>query len=117
MKIKVKTKPLSLNHAYPTNRYGRRYLTNEGKAYKAEIGFIAKTQCAGPLTENIGIKFIFGFADRRRRDIDDYIKLAQDSLTDIWYKDDRQIVELSAKKVYSEDYFVEIEMYKLVQTS
>lgn len=112
MKIRVETKPLSINTAYPTNRQGCRFLTHEGKLYKNEIAWAAKLAYPEPLQGQLRAEYTFGFADKRRRDVDDYIKLAQDSLTGICFDDDRQIIQLCAKKVNSPTYFVEIAIYE-----
>lgn len=112
MKIRVETKPLSINHAYPSSRHGRRFLTQEGKNYKNEIAWAAKLAYPVPLKGHLRAEYTFGFTDNRRRDVDDYIKLAQDSLTGICFDDDRQIIQLCAKKVNSPTYFVEIAIYE-----
>ena len=112
MRIKLLIKPISVNHAYPSSRYGRRFLSAEGKLYKALIAEAALKECSQKLIGPIKIKYVFIFKDRRRRDVDDYVKLAQDSLTGIWFEDDCQIVELIARKEYSsEEYSIEIETY------
>lgn len=44
----------------------------------------------------------------KKPDIDNVVKLIADSLNDIAYKDDTQIVEIVAKKFYSENTRVEV---------
>lgn len=111
--IRVETKPVSVNSAYPTNRQGIRFLTKEGKAYKNEIAWAAKSAYPEPLTGQLKAIYRFGFADKRRRDVDDYIKLTQDALVGICFDDDSQIIQLEAEKVNSDIYFVEIEINKI----
>lgn len=108
MKIRVNTKPISVNKAYPSSFSGRRFLSKEGKAYKEEIGWAVKRECVPCLKGQVRVAITFGFADKRRRDVDDYLKLAIDSLTGIWFDDDSQIIEILAKKIVSLEYFVEI---------
>lgn len=113
MKIKVNVQAVSLNTAYPSKRTGGRYLTTKGSNYKTLVAWEGRSVCSEPTSEKIAMKYTFGFSDKRRRDVDDYIKLTQDALTGIWYLDDKQISEIHAYKVYSEQPFVEIELLKL----
>lgn len=109
MKLKINTKPISMNSAYPTGANGRRFLSREGKTYKELIGWEAKSKgkkLSGPLE----ISCTFGFADNRRRDTENYLKISIDALTGIWFDDDSQIVYLEARKVIGNEYFVELEV-------
>lgn len=115
MKLKVMTKPVSVNQAYPTGFNGRRFLSKEGKEYKELLGWAAREFKGDPSKAFMKVKYTFGFKDKRRRDIDDYIKLTQDALSGIWFEDDCQIVAISATKEYSEEYFVEIEAEEVEQ--
>ena len=110
MKIRVDTKPVSVNQAYPSSKSGRRYLSLEGKTYKNLIGWMAKMEGGEVITTPCKMVYTFGFTDKRRRDVDDYVKLTQDALSGVWFEDDCQITEFTAKKVQSDEYFVEIEM-------
>ena len=107
MKIKVLTKPISVNSAYPGMR--RRFLSKEGKAYKELISWAAKAVATELFVSPFHIDLTFCFADNRRRDVDDYLKLSIDALSGIWFLDDSQIVSLTAKKIKGEEYYVEIE--------
>lgn len=113
MKLKLLIKPVSVNMAYPSDRSGRRHLSKEGKVYKETLGWAAKSLNSPLLTGHIGANYTFGFADKRRRDVDDYIKLTQDALSGICFVDDSQIIELTAKKQPSKEPFVEIELYQI----
>jgi Holliday junction resolvase RusA-like endonuclease len=104
MKIKVKTKPISVNSAYPG--IGRRFLSQEGKTYKEIIAWAGRK--FDPTPGPLHIDLTFCFADNRRRDVDDYLKLSIDALTGIWYADDSQIQSLTAKKRKGDEYYVEI---------
>lgn len=97
-----------MNKAYPSSLTGRRFLSKEGKGYKEIIAWAAHSDNNDNTTLPISISYTFGFADRRRRDVDDYIKLTQDALTGVWFKDDCQIVEIHARKVHGDEEFVEI---------
>lgn len=51
----------------------------------------------------------------KKPDLSNYIKLIEDAFNNILYKDDAQIIELIAKKSYSETPRIEIEVNKLVE--
>lgn len=110
--MKVETKPISVNHAYAQSRQGRRFLTKEGKAYKEMIGWAAEKDS---ISDPCYMRYTFGFKDKRRRDVDDYVKLAQDALSGIWYNDDSQIMGIYADKVIGKEEFVEIERFLSLQ--
>ena len=104
LEFTIKIKALSENHCYSTNKQGRRFLTDEGKRYKELIYYEAKkvAQNVGMTTPfldvNWQIEFIFGFADRRRREPSNYIKMVQDALEGVFYSDDRQVWRVIAEK-------------------
>lgn len=93
----IRTNPISLNHAYPSNKQGRRFLTKEGKEYKELIGWEA-TMAGAFYTPPIEVKLIFYFKDNRKRDVDNFIKLVLDSLSGIIYKDDSDVTAIYARK-------------------
>lgn len=115
MRIHLEITPLSLNTAYPSGKTGKRFLSAKGKAYKEAIGWIAKQNSLGILTGDVGVDYIFGFKDKRARDVDNYIKMAQDALTGIAFNDDSQIVELTARKLKSDVDFLDIFVYEKTQ--
>jgi Holliday junction resolvase RusA-like endonuclease len=108
LKIRINTKPISVNKAYPSALSGRRFLSKEGKAYKELIAWEAKSQQVPCNKGQVRLAITFGFADKRKRDTENYLKISIDALTGIWFDDDSQIIEIIAKKVVSADYFVEI---------
>lgn len=108
-KIKINIKPISLNTAYPTGSSGRRFLSAIGKAYKLEIAWAVRQEFLTPLVGDLRAEYVFGFSDKRKRDLDNYIKLCQDAVVmGQGMEDDSQITELTAKKVSSLVDFVEI---------
>lgn len=113
--MRLNIKPVSLNNAYCSSRTGRRFMTREGKTYKEIVSWEAKKHFEQK-TGELGIYFEFGFKDKRRRDVDDYVKLAQDALTGIAFLDDSQIIELTAKKVIGDTEYLLIEVYDLVES-
>jgi Holliday junction resolvase RusA-like endonuclease len=83
--------PPSVNGMYATFQ-GRRILSKAGREYKKTVQGIPVTQTFGGdvvLTVNI-------YRPKRIGDLDNRLKAIQDSLTGLWYADDKQIVEIHA---------------------
>lgn len=97
MTFTVPGKPVSLNNAYPTGRSGRRYPSREYAAWKAAAALIARAAGVRPIEGPVGIDLLVVFPSRRA-DLDNCIKPILDSLTGIGYADDRQVVEIRARK-------------------
>lgn len=91
--------PLSLNHAYPTSRTGRRFHSPEGKRRAQAVALIAKVAMRGqaPFAGPVGVSLVLHFASRRP-DLDNGIKPLLDSLAGICYANDRQVVVLNVVK-------------------
>ena len=79
---------------------GRRFLSRAGQAFKAEMGWFAKEAMQDNLDffTNPVVTLKFYFPDRRKRDVDNCIKVTLDSLSHIVYEDDSSIRELHAFK-------------------
>lgn len=83
--------PPSVNGMYATFR-GRRILSKDGREYKKAVAMIPATVTFGGdvvLTINL-------YRPKRIGDLDNRIKAIQDSMTGIWYADDKQVVEIHA---------------------
>lgn len=80
--------PPSVNHSYM--RRGKcTFKTPEAKAWQEQAGWLARRWYRGPLLTNKTILNIWVFwNDGRRRDCDNLLKLVQDALTGIVWKDD-----------------------------
>lgn len=90
--IRLKIKPLSLNHAYR----GRRFTTKELAYYKRDIFRLApKLQLN---TGKLAIKFIFGVSNKGC-DGDNLIKCVQDSLAEKYGFNDNAIYKWDIEKV------------------
>ena len=90
--------PLSTNHIY-RNRGHMRYMTKEGHAVKEGYQWEAKTQWKNEvLFGNIELAVWLYFADKRKRDIDNYNKLLLDAMSGIVYLDDKQIQKITIIK-------------------
>jgi len=103
----IKAKAISVNQAYPTGKHGRRFLSPKGKEFKKIVAdtllyeYNEKLEKIKSETgkEKYCVEIVFCFKDKRRRDVDDYFKLLIDSLTDVVWKDDSQIVKLCGYKI------------------
>lgn len=116
MKFTIPGKPISVNHAYGQNRNGRRYLTNQGDTFKVLVGYTAQSAMKTVLTQfkyPIKVSLEYYYDDKRKRDIDNGIKLCLDAMTGIVYKDDSEIVCLEVWKDYADEPRIEIEITQL----
>ena len=73
--------PESTNHLYATV-HGRRILSAQGKAYKEEVGWLVRSAWGGQpaLRGSVALAFEVHCPDRRRRDLDNLLKIMQDGL-------------------------------------
>ena len=78
------------------NRYwgvsgNRVYVTDEAKAYKAELRYMLNSYI--PTNELVAVNFSV-FRPRKKGDLDNYNKVMFDALQGLIYKNDDQIVEI-----------------------
>lgn len=94
--------PPSINHAYRNFMHpsGRRMRvpTAEAERFKSEAGWTAKAwrqhtgQVMVPSDKKVAVRIWYYWANARRRDTDNPLKLLQDSLTGILWEDDRSVL-------------------------
>lgn len=63
-----------------------------------------------PLEQDLKVKIVFGFKKKQRVDLDNLIKSVCDALNKVLYRDDCQIMQISAKKVFKEEDFFSVEV-------
>jgi crossover junction endodeoxyribonuclease RusA len=86
--------PPSVNHLYATIR-GRRVLSVAGKEFKHAV-FELFHAARGVLVEGlVWVALSVTPPDRRKRDLDNLLKITQDALTGLAWTDDSQIARLS----------------------
>lgn len=89
--------PPSANNMYPTGRNGRRFLSDNGKSYHAEVHarVIEQLRSYPRLAGRLAVTIALNPPDKRRRDIANCEKAINDALTkaNVWL-DDCQIDEL-----------------------
>lgn len=91
--------PPSSNTAYPTNKQGRRFLSDKGKAYKAEVGFsIRKYNGLFKKHDRLSVTFVMFPPDKRKRDICNYEKLLMDCFTGTIFPDDEMVDHFEIKR-------------------
>lgn len=91
--------PPSSNTLYPTGGDGRRHLSKVGRAYHVDVASAVLVQwprdVARPLTGRLAVSIWFYPPDRRRRDVDNGVKIVHDALTRAGaWEDDHQIKEV-----------------------
>ena len=97
-----KTKPVGVNKRYTISR-GRNILSKEYREAKETMQWEAKSQWQGePLDEDLTVNILL-YLGSNRTDIDAYIKIILDTLTDIAYEDDKQVTELSVVKMFDKE--------------
>jgi len=96
--IKIKDTPPSTQHIY-LHKGRITFMTKEGKDYKEFCQWNIKSQYKGKIIKNdISVVIELYFADKRRRDLDNFNKIILDSCTGLLWKDDCQIIELTIRK-------------------
>ncbi len=84
-----------LNRACRSYR-GRVILSAEASAFKETLSQL-KPQLG--VLGRIQMEFTFTFPDKRKRDLDNYLKVLLDSMKHVFFEDDDQIYELTVTKV------------------
>ena len=90
--IKIKVKPLSLNHAYS----GRRFSTPQLEDFKLEVMLLAP-KIKVP-EGKLSVKYVFGVSTKNA-DGDNLIKCFQDSIAEIYGFNDKQIYKWQVEKI------------------
>lgn len=84
------------------------YTPKETRAYETlvrTLALAAAMRCGWPIHcgEDVSLRIVATFPDRRRRDLDNVIKACADGLQPIAILDDSQIAEIHAYRVYGTD--------------
>lgn len=84
------------------NRYWRMFknrmvISAEAKAYKEHVALIARDSGAAMLTGDVSIRLDV-YREAKRGDLDNKIKVILDSLQGVLYADDKQVVEIHARR-------------------
>lgn len=102
---------IRMNHRMKRTKRNMLYMR-----YRNQIGWIAKSSHKGkPVTCDVGVNLNVYLSGGNQGDIDNYYKTITDSLNKIVYEDDRQVKEMSARKIECEknEERVEVIVYEL----
>lgn len=98
--ILIKTPPVSVNQRYTISR-GRNILSKDYRNAKEAIEWEVKSQWDyETIKDNDVCINVLLYMKDKRHDIDAFIKLLLDAMSNTVYKDDRQIHELHIFKMY-----------------
>jgi crossover junction endodeoxyribonuclease RusA len=101
LKFIINKLPPSLNVMYRKSKYGAIYKTLKARQYIDLVHQTIKEQNENIeiLNCNVKVTIIMYQNDKRKRDIDNVLKVLLDAMNGIVYIDDSQIIELHIKKV------------------
>lgn len=103
----VNIKPISINAAYRFKN-NNMYMTKEAKEFKKIIN--EKYKEYEKINGKVKLYVKFYFKDKRKRDVDNYLKLFIDSIKDILINDDSEIENIYAKKYICNEYKIEFKI-------
>lgn len=94
--------PPSVNHYWRSvpatrNRRARVLISENGRRFKDACRLAALAQCRAPLTDDLSLRGVVYFRDRRR-DLDNVLKPLLDALQGVVYANDRQIAHIELRR-------------------
>lgn len=108
-KYKLPFKPDTVNSHWIITRRGKA-LSKEGKQFRKDVQNYIKLYKIYRFVGDIKVRIKLFFKDKRKRDVDNYLKGILDSFNGILWNDDSQIYCLQVTKELSKDNFFEIEI-------
>lgn len=98
--ITILTKPIPVNSKYGVIN-GRMLLTKKYRDTKTAMAWeIASQWRSEPLSTPVTLNILQYFGDKRKRDIDAYLKILLDSMEGIVFENDNQVNEMHVFKEY-----------------
>lgn len=113
---------ITLPYPPSANRYWRNYrgrmvTSAEARAYKDEVGWLAKQAGIEHLDGSV-VLYVDIYRPRRSGDLDNWLKVLLDALQGVAYEDDTEVVELHARRLDDRnDPRVEVEVRAVGSTS
>ena len=98
-------------YSYMNMNRKRKYVSQAGRIFKQLLH--DKCKCENILEGDVYCYIEIHFKDKRKRDIDNYVKTIFDCLSGVCYIDDRQITDLRVKKYQGEKDMMLIKFNKL----
>ncbi len=131
MKFRVNLQPVAKGRPRFTTRGKFAKAYTDAKTRDAEDNFAAQSVKYKPEVPIEGaIKLTLVFASIKpkskpkkvkhwttRPDLDNFIKLVKDALNNIFWKDDSQIIEVNAKKIYDDNVYTDVEIEEVDEIS
>lgn len=124
--------PPSVNHAYYHIKKGKAFIKVKTKECKEFVDFVHNqfpktyeeiqndgktvlTKDVKPLEGDVDLKIVVTMGDKRKRDLDNFLKILIDSLNGKAFVDDSQIVHIDMRKVMGEAHHLHITVRKTVR--
>jgi crossover junction endodeoxyribonuclease RusA len=92
--------PPSTNHLYRNVRGKGRVLNKDGRAYKETARMVAMGARLPLLQGDVLLTMTVYFPNRRRRDLSNCLKVIEDSLSGVAYRDDSQVAKIVLTRQY-----------------
>lgn len=102
IEIETNLIPPSVNAYWRTSCRGNFpvvYISKKGADFKKAMGLIAHSKIKEPLVGDVKVEIEYHITGKVGKDIDNILKGILDSLNKIAYEDDKNIVELSVRKI------------------
>lgn len=97
--LKVPKRAISLNSIYRVSFNKHVYMVKRAKEWKQDFQNSLSEQYIGsPIDTPVALTIVFSFNDNKLLDLDNCLKITIDSLKGVVFKDDHQIVSISAHK-------------------
>ena len=97
--LKIPKRAISLNSIYRVSFNKHVYMVKRAKIWKQDFQNIIREQFIGdPIETPIALTVVYSFNDNKLLDLDNLLKITADSLKGVIFKDDHQIISISAHK-------------------
>lgn len=99
MNLNLDIHPLSYYQYLTQNKY-RKYITTKGRKYKEDLHciFIEYMKDKEIIKGKVKVIMKFSFSNKRKNDLDNFIKPLLDCMSGIIFEDDRQVYQLEVSK-------------------
>ena len=98
LNLNINGLPPSVNQLYRKNASGAIYTTPKVIEFKKMVKIELSKFKMKSSNKPIKMIIVFSIKDKRRRDIDNMLKVLLDSMNKIVFEDDSQVIELHVKK-------------------
>lgn len=100
IEIEIDGKIPSVNRYWRHTRQGRHYISQEGRAFKEKLAWIAASKKIKPTSKLFKLELEWYCSKKcNGGDLDNRLKVVLDALEGVVYPDDKFVVEINAKKI------------------